>query len=217
MTTDADSLPKVRAYTSNAGTGASADQVQGNVAAAATDAGNPVKVGAPFNSTLPTYTNGQRGDLQINNRGSLHTVILGSGNTQAVVANVTDANAGASILAAGAYGFNGSTWDRLRSRGTGILQVEESYSFLNIAAGQATTTVKSGAGNLHSLVLNSAATATNTTTIYDNTAASGTVIAIPAVTTATIPVSLIFDIAFATGLTVITATANGGNMTFCFR
>jgi len=93
-------------------------------------------------------------------------------------------------------------------------------SFLNIAAGQATTTVKSGAGTLYAICLNSAATATNTTTIYDNTAASGTVIAIPAVTTATVPTTLTFGpagLAFATGLTVITATANGGNMTFVYK
>ena len=91
------------------------------------------------------------------------------------------------------------------------------YSFLNIAAGQATTTVKSGAGTLHAIVLNSAATATNTTTIYDNTAASGTVIGRPAVTTATIPVTLIYELAFGTGLTIITATANGGDMTVIYK
>lgn len=91
------------------------------------------------------------------------------------------------------------------------------YSFLNIAAGQATTTVKSGAGTLRAIVFNSAATATNTTTVYDNTAASGTVIAIPDVTTIDAPTTVIFDIAFATGLTVITATANGGNMTFVYK
>lgn len=91
------------------------------------------------------------------------------------------------------------------------------YSFLNIAAGQATTTVKSGAGTLHSIILNSAATATNTTTIYDNTAASGTVIGRPAVTTATVPTTLIYDLAFGTGLTIITATANGGDMTVTYK
>ena len=91
------------------------------------------------------------------------------------------------------------------------------YSFLNIAAGQATTVVKSGAGTLHSIILNSAATATNTTTVYDNTAASGTVIGRPAVTTATVPTTLIYDLAFATGLTIITATANGGDMTVTYK
>lgn len=91
------------------------------------------------------------------------------------------------------------------------------YSFLNIVAGQATTVVKSGAGTLHSIILNSAATATNTTTIYDNTAASGTLIGKPAVTTATVPTTLVYDIAFGTGLTIITATANGGDMTICYK
>lgn len=91
------------------------------------------------------------------------------------------------------------------------------YSFLNIPAGQATTTVKSGAGTLHTIVLNSAATATNTTIIYDNTAASGTVIGRPAVVTATIPVTLTYDLAFSTGITIITATANGGDMTVTYK
>lgn len=91
------------------------------------------------------------------------------------------------------------------------------YSYLNIAAGQATTVVKASAGTLHSIVLNSAATATNTTTVYDHASGAGTVIAIPAVVTATVPTTLLFDIAFATGLTIITATANGGNMTVCYK
>lgn len=43
----------------------------GNVAAAATDSGNPVKVGAKYNASAPTYTDGQRGDLQINASGHL--------------------------------------------------------------------------------------------------------------------------------------------------
>lgn len=91
------------------------------------------------------------------------------------------------------------------------------YSYTHIAAGQATTTVKSGAGTLHSIVLNSAATATNVTTVFDSTTGSGSVIAIPAVTTATVPTTLIFDLAFATGLTILTATANGGDMTVCYK
>jgi len=45
--------------------------VGGNVASGATDAGNPVKVGGRYNTTLPTLTNGQRGDLQLNERSEL--------------------------------------------------------------------------------------------------------------------------------------------------
>lgn len=95
--------------------------------------------------------------------------------------------------------------------------VEQRFSYTQIAAGQATTIVKTGAGFLHAIVFNSAATATNVTTVYDNSAASGTVIAIPAATTATIVASVIYDVSFATGLTILTATANGSNMTIVWR
>lgn len=50
--------------------------VGGNVASAATDSGNPVKIGGKYNSTLPTFTDGQRGDLQIGTRGSLSVTLL---------------------------------------------------------------------------------------------------------------------------------------------
>jgi len=46
-------------------------QVVGNVASAATDSGNPVKVGAIFNTTQPTVTTGQRVNLQATSRGAL--------------------------------------------------------------------------------------------------------------------------------------------------
>lgn len=115
--------------------------------------------------------------------------------------------------------YNGTTYDLARAStvGTGIQQFNQEFTYLNIAAGQATTVVKASAGILHSIVLNSAATATNVTTVYDNASGVGTVLAIPAVTTATVPVTLLFDVKFALGLTIITATANGGNMTVCYR
>lgn len=93
-------------------------------------------------------------------------------------------------------------------------------SFTNITAGQATTTVKSGAGTLYGIILNTAATATNVTTIYDNTAASGTKIGTPTCTGITPPVTLNFGpkgLAFATGLTINTATANGSDMTVIYK
>lgn len=40
----------------------------GNVAAGAADTGNPQKVGGKYNATLPTLTDGQRGDLQVDSR-----------------------------------------------------------------------------------------------------------------------------------------------------
>lgn len=93
-------------------------------------------------------------------------------------------------------------------------------TYAHIAAGQATTVVKGSAGTLYSICLNSAATATNTTNVYDNATTSGTVIATVAATTATVPTCLQYGpygIAVANGIVIITATANGGDMTVAFK
>lgn len=83
--------------------------------------------------------------------------------------------------------------------------VDSNNNYTNIT-GDTTTTVKSGPGTLHCITFNNP-TATEVITIYDNTAASGTKIG-----TITIPASpqlgtLFYDVAFATGLTIFTATA----------
>lgn len=79
------------------------------------------------------------------------------------------------------------------------------YRYLNIT-GQATTTVKSGSGILHTICVNTPA-ATETITIYDNTAASGTKIGTITVYASTNP-CLTYDVNFITGLTLVTATAS---------
>ena len=92
------------------------------------------------------------------------------------------------------------------------------YSFLHIAAGAAATfVVKASAGTLHSIILNGPATATNVTTIYDNATGVGTVIGIPLVTAVVSPLTMLYDLAFANGLTIITTVANGGSMTVVFK
>lgn len=79
------------------------------------------------------------------------------------------------------------------------------YKYLNIT-GTATTTVKTGGGILHTICVNTPA-ATETVTIYDNTAGSGTKIGTITVFASTNP-CLTYDVAFATGLTLVTATAS---------
>lgn len=101
--------------------------------------------------------------------------------------------------------------------GVGNLAPVSTYSYAHIAAGTATTVVKASAGVLHSITFNSPATSTNTTTVYDNASGAGTVIAIPAATAVTFPVTVVYDLAFANGLTLITATANGGDMTVVYK
>ena len=103
----------------------------GNVAAGVADAGAPVKVGGVFNSTQPTYTNGQGGDLQVNSRGEVKVTVTNAGNSAAVSTSFADASSNTvSALATAAYSkiYNGSTWDAGRtvanatnSTGTGII------------------------------------------------------------------------------------------------
>lgn len=90
------------------------------IASGAADSGNPVKVGAKYNSTQPTFTDGQRGDLQIGSKGSLRVELFGSGSTNSatVSTTTTDGNStGVGVLfnATYPYSYNGSSWDRVRS------------------------------------------------------------------------------------------------------
>lgn len=88
------------------------------------------------------------------------------------------------------------------------------FSYKNIAAG-ATTVVHTGAGILHSIVNNSAV-ASKTITVYDNSAASGTKIATitnPATLLAN-QYSLLYDVVFTTGLTVV--TSGDDDVTVCW-
>ena len=61
----------------------------------------------------------------------------------------------------------------------------QGVSYQHIAAGQATTVVKNSPGTIYGIIFNTAATATNVTTIYDNASGSGTVIGSVSSVTAT--------------------------------
>jgi hypothetical protein len=91
--------------------------VTGNVASGAADSGSPVKVGGVYNSTIPTFANGQRGDLQVGTRGGLHVdlymadsntaVAMGSGNADAQGAQNGTIRVFGHILK-----WNGASYDR---------------------------------------------------------------------------------------------------------
>lgn len=81
---------------------------------------------------------------------------------------------------------------------------EAPFKFAHIS-GAATTTVKSGMGILHAININTPAT--GAITLFDNTAASGTIIAVINSTTSVFPETLIYDIGFATGLTITSAAS----------
>ena len=81
------------------------------------------------------------------------------------------------------------------------MQTPYNYQYISTAT---TTTVKSGAGVLKSITIGE--TAAGAITIYDNTAASGTVIGVLKASHA--EQTLDFSVAFSTGLTIVTAGAS---------
>lgn len=67
-----------------------------------------------------------------------------------------------------------------------------------------TTVVKSSSGNLRSITLGE--TAAGAITVYDNTAGSGTILAV--LKASVLEQTFTFDIPFITGLTIVTAGAS---------
>jgi hypothetical protein len=114
---------------------------------------------------------------------STSPIVIVAGNNGATIGAV-NANLQSSSAAIGH--FNGAT-----------------YTHISTAT---TTTAKSGSGILHELVVNTAA-ALATITIYDNTAGSGTVIAVYTMPTTLLQSSFStgsIDVAFSTGCTIVT-------------
>lgn len=116
LSSASDSVSVLQATASNLNA-----QVVGDIASGATDSGNPVKVGGKYNNTLPTFTDGQRGDVQIDSRGRIMT-IAGLTTTTATSADGLS-NSSVRVLASEALSqanmfvfprvFNGGTWDRM--------------------------------------------------------------------------------------------------------
>lgn len=136
--------------TAGGGSGATAGQVQGNVASGAADVGNPVKMGGRYNASSPTYTNGQRGDLQIDANGNLEVTLFlpgnlpnaaGATNADAVAVSTTATRLGTTGFN---YVFNGTTWDRQRGNAAGTF-VERTQIFSETATALAASATLTGA------------------------------------------------------------------------
>ena len=161
-----------------AGAGTAASKIQGSSAAAAADAGNPVKVGGVYLSSPTTVTNGQRTNFLTDEYGQLKVVPLGT------------------VAAAPTASASGG------------------YSFSNITTAT-TTTVKSGAGYLRRIVVNTKGTVASAIVIYDNAAGSGTKIA--TIDSLNLYGTFTFDIAFATGLTLVTTGTAAPDVTVIYK
>jgi len=80
----------------------------------------------------------------------------------------------------------------------------------------ATTICKTSPGILHSVTINKTGAAANVLTIYDNTAASGNKIATILTTITNAPLTLIYDLAFTTGLTIDVTVGTAADITVTF-
>ncbi len=91
----------------------------------------------------------------------------------------------------------------------------EASIYLNVASGTATTTVKSGRGILVAIVINTKGASSNTLTVYDNTAGSGTKIA--TIDTVNVTGTIRFEVGFSTGLTLVSAAGTGADYTVIYQ
>lgn len=88
------------------------------------------------------------------------------------------------------------------------------YSSTNITTAT-TTTVKTGAGVLHSITVNSKGTIASSVVAYDNTAGSGTKLA--TVDSLDLSGTFTYDAAFSTGLTIVTTGTVAPDITVAWR
>ena len=110
------------------GGGGSGGEVEGTAASGASDSDNPVKTGGRYNSTQPTFTDGQRGDTQIDTRGNTKTTIYGANTNAGAPVNTSVNDAAANAVNglqtyARLQAFNGTEWFRVPGTVTGGLLV----------------------------------------------------------------------------------------------
>lgn len=181
--------------------------------------------GGTYKATPATLTDGQQAALNFDTRNNAKTTLCGADTTTCMIASQpADAQSATSGLPTRSMGtiFNGSTWDRQRTivgatgaTGLGVTAVATAgASFSNITT-NTTTTVKSGAGILYRVCINTKGASANVATIYDNTAGSGTKIGTLDTTSGV--ACLAYEAAFATGLTLVTATGTAADLTVVYR
>ena len=116
----------------------------GNVASGASDSGNPLKIAGVYNSTLPTFTNGQRGDIQIEPRGGIYAVLKdnnGTGVTRVLSPSAAFSPQVGLIVNSQGFCFNGSTYDQVR-------KANATSRIISSAATTNATSAKASAGDV---------------------------------------------------------------------
>lgn len=217
--------------------GSTYDRARSATAAAATTGTGLLGTGVLgiFNTSAPTVTSGNYERLQLDSNANLKVVAGGtvaagssdSGNPVKVggkynttLPTLTDGQRGDAQLDAKSVLMTNLAY-QLSATIDSITAYPFGHSYTNVTATGATT-IKTGTGTIHQINFNnpSAFTSGAIMVLYDNTAASGTIIdtfTLPISATA-MPFSLSLNKAFGTGLTInITASAGTPNVGVSWR
>lgn len=174
-------------------------------------------------ASLPLPTGASSATLQTTGNSSLSSIdaktpSLSSGRVPVesnLVQGLTDTQLRASAVPVSAASLPLPTGAATESTLVALsAKVVNGYSFHH-SASNATTTIKSGAGVLKRVTVNTLGSALNTCTIYDNTAGSGTIIAVIDPTLARGIFE--YDLVFNTGLTIVTATGTAADLTIVYQ
>lgn len=173
----------------------------------------------------PTYVENQSGELSGDLNGYLRTKVSGSVAHDAVDSGNPIKIGGKASTSTPTAVANGDRvnayfdsegrlvvlFDKLiegEDQTNHVMKTEQQFVYTNITSAT-TTTVKSGAGFLHSIVVN-LPVANGVITLYDNTAGSGTkigTITFGATVLSDVAKAVIFNVKFTTGLTIVTSAS----------
>lgn len=131
-----------------------------------------------------------------------------------VAKGVSDGSDGVNVPVTALMGWLGATLQRLQVDSVKNLKVTTEYTLLNLVANATSNAIKTGAGVLHAITINTKGI-TNTATVYDALTATGTKIA--TIDTTLGQATLIFDGIFATGLTIVIAGGTPADITVTYR
>lgn len=144
--------------------------VTGNIFSGQADSGAPVKTGGVFNSTLPTLTTGQRGDMQLDSAGRLRVLSTPSSETRATY-SATSAIAFASVAnATDIFTITGSATKTVRILRIGFSATQTTAAAVNVLLVKRSTADTAGTSAAATRVPHDSADAAATATILNYTA-----------------------------------------------
>lgn len=165
-------------------------------------------------TAAPSYTTAQTSPLNCTTNGILRVGLFNpTGTAISFAAPTNDSSAVLTGLATWSQNgiFDGTDWDRQRAiAGTfgsaaGVAAVEQVGSTFAYISTATTTQVKSGAGILHKIVINTPVA--GTISLIDNTSGSTVNMGVITMTADLKPYALEYNLGFATGLRIITSVA----------